>query len=463
MRHGLSLFTLGIGWVLLAMGGGCTDESPTKSDSGKNYCAACSDTSECSSGYVCRAQVGSTVGVCAKTTDTSCCDGPNGVGGRCHSDFNQNLGSGGSAGGGILGSGGKAGRGGTGGTTTGSGGSSAGSGGTGNTTGTGSNLGRACVKDTDCADAKLTCVTNDALDGDGPAKGICSAACTSNSDCLDVADNAYCVPFSADGDMHCVEGCTEGTAGVPKCHEREEVACSLVGVIPTGVACTSSSDCNSDELCDSGTSECGTFVTGCLPTCGGDYDCGQNQFCDFASGFCVATKPTGLPLGSPCTPPTGTETDACDGFCLAGSSDPTKGTCSALCTLNANLTGCGWDGKGAADNACLFATILSGSDAAQGDVGICGSLCDCNAQCALKGEYCVDESMGQVSSIWGRQGYCRPLQSAETPADSFSTCPAGSTGGTGGTSGNVGGDAGQSSGGTTNNEAGAGAGGQGGT
>lgn len=461
MRHGLSLLTLGLGWVLLTLGGGCTDESTTN-NSGKSYCGTCSDSSDCSSPFVCRS-LGSSVGVCATPTDTACCDGANGVGGHCHSGLGSNLGTGGSAGGGIIGSGGSGGRvgtGGSGGRTVGSGGTTVGSGGTGNTTSTGSNLGRACVNDTDCADAKLTCVANDGLDGDGPAKGICTASCTSNSDCLDVADNAYCVPFSANNDMYCVEGCTEGTDGVPKCHEREEVACSLVGLIPTGVSCKSTSDCNTNELCDSGTSECGTFVTGCLPTCGGDYDCGQNQFCDFSSGFCVAQKPTGLPLGSPCTPPTGNATDACDGFCLAGSADPTKGTCSALCTLNPTLQGCGWSGKGPADNACLFATILSGSDAASGDVGLCGSLCDCNAQCLLKGEYCVDESMGNVSAIWSRQGYCRPLQQGETAADSFSQCPAGSTGGTGGTTGNGGQT---STGGTTGSEAGAGAGGQGGS
>ncbi|HTQ02938.1 MAG TPA: hypothetical protein VMI54_03740 [Polyangiaceae bacterium] len=458
MRHGLSLLTVGIGWVLFTSGG-CTDET-TNTKSGTTpgtiaYCNECHASSDCKSPNVCKVVQGS-IGVCVAATDTSCCENPDGTG-NCYTNLGASLGSGGSAGGGIIGSGGKGGR------------SSAGAGGTGGTFGTagtgatttGSNLGRACVKDTDCADSMLTCLTNDGLNGDGPAKGICTASCTSTSDCLDVADNSYCVPFSASGDMYCVEGCTEGTNGVPKCHEREEVACSLVGLIPTGVNCTATSDCNSDELCDSTTSQCGTFVTGCLPTCGGDYDCGDGQYCDFSSGFCVAQKPTGLPLGSPCTPPTGTATDACDGFCLAGE-DPTKGTCSALCTLNSNLTGCGWDGKGAADNACLFATILSGSDAAQGDVGICGTLCDCNAQCTLKDEYCVDESMGQVNSIWGRPGYCRPLQATETVADTFSKCPAGTSGGTGGTSSN-GGEAGQTSGGkggTSSKEAGAG--GQGG-
>ncbi len=440
MRHGLSLLTVGIGWVLFTIGG-CTDDKTNSPPSGTPagsvaYCNECHATSDCASPNVCKRVAGS-IGVCAAASDTQCRD----QNGTPYTNLGPTLGSGGSGGGGIIGSGGTGGTGGK--TGTGGTGGTFASGGSANSTSTGSNLGRACVTDTDCADAKLTCLTNDGLNGDGPAKGICTASCTSTSDCLDVADNSYCVPFTANNDMYCVEACTEGTNGVPKCHEREEVACSLVGLIPTGVACTSTSDCGSNELCDSQTSQCGTWVTGCLPTCGGDYDCGQGQACDFSTGFCVAKKPTGLALGSDCTPPPANGTDPCDGFCLAGQ-DPTKGTCSALCTLNPNLTGCGWDGQGAADNACLFATILSGSDAASGDVGLCGSLCDCNAQCTLKNEYCVDESMGNVMSIWGRNGYCRPLQMGETVADTFSKCPAGEgTGGTGGIVGN-GGEAGQS-------------------
>jgi hypothetical protein len=453
MRRGFSLLTLGIGWALLATAS-CNDEATGSKTTGGGtaYCHACEHSSDCASGDVCRVVQGA-VGVCAKASDKGCCDGPNGVGGNCYNSLGPDIdgGTGGTGGSGIIGSGGTSGAGAKGGS--GGLGASGGSGGSGNTGNTSGNLGRACVNTTDCADPKLTCVTNDGLSGGGPAKGICTAACQATTDCLELADTAYCVPFS-NGDTYCIEGCTEGDS--PKCHERDEVACTLIGLIPSGTACTSTSDCSTNELCDSTTSECGQIVTGCMPTCGGDYDCGSGQFCDFSTGFCTATKPTGLPLGSPCNVPTGNQTDPCNGFCLAGSQDMTKGECSALCSLNSTLTGCGWDGTGAAENACIFATILSSGTPALQDVGLCGKICDCNRDCTLKGDYCVDETGGSVMMVWGRPGYCRPLQPTETVSDSFSKCPAGGTGGsagmsgTGGTSGTKG-EAG---------EAGAGAGGQ---
>jgi len=443
MRNGLALLTLGLGWVLFGTSSCGQDEAtggpPT---TGHAYCSACTHSSECASDNVCRVVGNTAFGVCAKKTDSSCKDGD-----TTYSNLGPAIegsgGSGGSAGGGILGGAGKASAG-------------KGGGGTGAGPSTQSNLGRACVKDIDCADANLTCVTTDGLaDGSGPAKGLCTAACTSTSQCLELNSNSFCYPFTQD-ESYCVEGCSTGALGTPKCHEREEVACSLIGLLPQGTGCQTIDDCLSGELCDSSTSECGTIVTACTPICGGDFDCADNQKCDFASGLCSASTPVGQPLGSACTPATGNDPDPCNGFCLSGD-NPDEGECSALCTLTPALTGCGWDGMGPADTACLFATVLSGSDVAPGDVGICGTMCDCNAQCPISTDRCVDESGGQVKAIWQRNGYCRPLQSGETQADTFSTCPAGTggtsgTGGKGGSSG-TGGDAGQS---------GAGAGGQGG-
>ena len=48
---------------------------------------------------------------------------------------------------------------------------------------------------------------------------------------------------------------------------------------------------------------------------------------------------------------------------------------------------------------------------------------------------CIDETGSDVEQIWGRKGYCRPLDSTESIKDTFQDCPAGSTGGTGGTNG----------------------------
>ena len=116
-------------------------------------------------------------------------------------------------------------------------------------------------------------------------------------------------------------------------------------------------------------------------------------------------------------------------------------------------SGCGWSGPddGPAKTACLFATRVSGADTAPGDVGLCGTLCDCNSECQLTGDVCIDESTDPmtgepahlVKAFWGREGYCRPLASDETIANSIRTCPDGSTGegGAGGQS-NAGGQGG---------------------
>ena len=432
MRRGISLLTLGIGWVLLATASCGTDEA---TGGNVGYCKPCAHASDCASGNECRAVLGS-LAVCAKASDTMCCDG-----GDCYplKGSAGSGGSGGSAGNGILGGAGKAGRGGSGGT----GGSS------GNTS---ANFGSACVSDTDCANPLLTCVTTTSIDGDGPPHGICTMSCTTSGQCTEIESNTYCVPWVT-GHSYCVEACTEGDS--PKCGERDDMTCTLVGEIPGTNLCTTTDDCGSGEICDSQSGTCGQIVTGCMPLCGGDYDCTPDQFCDFTSGLCTSTKPAGLPVGSPCTEPTGNQTDPCNGFCLTKTQTATKGECSAFCSVNSGLTGCGWDGTGAADNACVFGTIISASSPATGDVGICGKLCDCNADCSSPGDYCVDDTMGAINNIWGRGGYCRPLNSMETTKDSLATCPPGHTGGTGGTTGEGG------SGATS--ESGAGAGGQGGS
>ena len=72
------------------------------------------------------------------------------------------------------------------------------------------------------------------------------------------------------------------------------------------------------------------------------------------------------------------------------------------------------------DAACLFLTRLS-PDLGVGDLGLCGALCDCNDDCAASDHRCMDET-GEVMTIFGRAGYCRPLQTGETEADTIA-CP----------------------------------------
>ena len=445
-----AFLTLGLSGLLLGTPSCGNDEATGDDDGGSlaDHCEVCEATNDCQSAYVCKSVAGGD-GRCANRMETQCCSGD-----QCYALGSQ-LGSGGSGGGGIIGgSGGVGGKGGS----TGKGGS--GGGFSPNT----SALGAPCTEDDDCGDARLTCLTSEGLsDGSGPPKGLCTLTCETDGACREFTDNAYCVDIG--DDSYCLEGCITGVAGEPKCHSRSEFACSLLGLIPGTTTCDTSDDCGANQLCSTA-SVCGDIVTGCLPTCGGDFDCAAGQFCDFASGFCVADKPTGLPIGSACNP--NAATDPCDGFCVETNEAGTQGKCEAFCALTDGLIGCGWDGNGPAEAACLFGTILSPpGDYGSGDLGICGQLCDCNDQCKIPNEYCIDDLDGAVSGIWARNGYCRTLQTGETVSNTFDECPDGSSGGAGGQSGSggTGGSAGEGGSGEPTPGAGgdtAGQGGQGG-
>jgi hypothetical protein len=172
-------------------------------------------------------------------------------------------------------------------------------------------------------------------------------------------------------------------------------------------------------------------VTACVPTCGGTFDCASGQFCDFASGFCVPTAPGGLPIGALCDPELPPDQDECNGFCLETDGTGTQGTCAAFCSASSGLVGCGWDGQGVAESGCLFASVISRDSAgsitlSESDLMLCGALCDCNADCPATSDRCMDEnsanSSASIQALFGRPGYCRPLQATETEADSL-VCP----------------------------------------
>ena len=171
------------------------------------------------------------------------------------------------------------------------------------------------------------------------------------------------------------------------------------------------------QFCDTETSLCGDVVTACLPTCRGDFDCVSGEYCDYLGGACVPGERTGLDLGEACDAEA--TTDACGGFCSAVDAEG-GGVCSGFCTFHPDFTGWGWDGTGAAEAACLFGTRLSPpDDLAAGDVGICGSLCDCNDDCKASAERCMEDPDGVIPELFGRPGYCRPLADDETDADSL--------------------------------------------
>lgn len=318
---------------------------------------------------------------------------------------------------GSSGTGGSAPAGGKGGTSSGTGGATGGSGGT--STSGGDPLGSSCRADADCASG-LTCITADSQTlGGAPPGGLCTLKCSADADCTAFADGAYCVAFDADQKItYCLEGCTTGQAGAPKCNERPDFACNLLGLIDGTKSCTSTDDCGSRQLCDTDTNVCADTVTGCLPACRGDFDCASGQYCDFLSGMCMSGKATGLAIGSACDPKA--TQDPCNGFCSAVDDAATIGACAGFCSLTSDATGCGWSGTGTASAGCLFATPLSPPmDLALGDLGICGALCDCNDDCTVETERCVDDVQGATQKIWGRAGYCRPLLSTETESDSL--------------------------------------------
>lgn len=304
---------------------------------------------------------------------------------------------------------------GTGGSTGGTGGGVSGSGGSAGAAITTDNIGAGCSADADCGSG-LVCITSTStiLGDGGPAGGLCSRVCTGDLEC---GNNAYCIPLQeGDTSGYCIEACQLGSSGAPKCHQRANVACSLLGLIPTATTCTTSDDCGTAQLCDTEEGVCGDIVPGCLPTCAGDFDCEDGQHCSFSTGLCTAGSASGLGIGELCDP--AAATDPCSGFCSASNAEGTEGVCSALCSLNPDLIGCGFDGEGEAEAGCLFVTRLT-EDAGIGDVGLCGALCDCNDDCNAESDRCMDETDGTILSVFGRNGYCRPLASDETESDSI--------------------------------------------
>jgi hypothetical protein len=330
----------------------------------------------------------------------------------------------GTGGGGTSGTGG---RGGSGGTST------------GGTSGTGgvvtSALGEPCASDSQCG-AGLICLPSDGLpSGDGPPNGLCTVACQADDECLAFANEAFCVEFET-GVNYCILACTGGAVGAPKCRVRSDMACGILATTPTRVACVDTNDCGVGMVCfaeiEGDPLVCHDMLTACIPVCRADSDCATGQFCNFTSGFCTATEPEGLPIGALCDPTLPAAEDQCNGFCLATDETETEGTCAAYCAASLDATGCGWVGTGDPPQAgCLYSTVISrdasGSiSLAESDLMLCGQLCDCNADCPAAIEYCMDENaadpQASVQAIFGRGGYCRPLLSGETTADSLASC-----------------------------------------
>jgi hypothetical protein len=129
--------------------------------------------------------------------------------------------------------------------------------------------------------------------------------------------------------------------------------------------------------------------------------------------MCIQGTSTGQALGTACDP--NAATDPCNGTCVPIDSAGKIGTCTSFCPLNSDLTGCGWDGKSTATSGCLFTPGFEDpNDLGENDIGLCGALCDCDSDCKVQTENCIDDTNGVVMKIFGRAGYCRTLQTGET-------------------------------------------------
>ncbi len=228
-------------------------------------------------------------------------------------------------------------------------------------------VGAACRSDADCGTG-LGCITaaGRELAGSGPAGGYCSAACRSDAACQSLDPASQCIGLA--GQNVCARTCESRApkAGVSKCLGRTDLMCVSVAARrqePPGA---------------------GPQPGLCVPACQSDAQCGPGLFCNLASGLCDSVRPSGDPLGSPCTGP-----DSCaGGVCL-----PLNGfesVCSAFCRFGG--PGCGFDASAAQPGAvCAFTQV---PDEAVGDRGLCLALCQTALDCHETGAICIPTAQG---------------------------------------------------------------------
>ncbi len=241
-------------------------------------------------------------------------------------------------------------------------------------------VGATCQKDADCAKG-LTCLTSttDSLGSGGPPNGLCSVSCAANGqqDCDRVDTNSFCAADRTGALRFCHELCDFGPpdGGFPKCHERNDMACSPSQSTNRGL---------------------------CAPTCRGDYDC-VGRVCDPGTGLCSKSVSGSLPFGSACDG--SAQTTDCIGTCgTLGTSAPSTG--NSFCTMTCALgrpAACGQDpnASGPPTAGCIFSFDSSEGD---GDVGECGQLCDCDSDCKNPGFICSPNAGKNA----GRAGACVP-------------------------------------------------------
>lgn len=302
--------------------------------------------------------------------------------------------------------------------------------------GNGSEIGTACESSQQCQTG-LECLTSksNSLTVGGPAHGFCTFQCgdadtptaEADAECQKLDPNSVCHYFDEET-AYCVQRCT---FGVPdKCQNRDDVVCDLViHEAPGAVSCTSDDACDIGDRCllnNEGDVEGLCYATPqvCLPRCNSDQDCPSGRHCEPRTGECTDEAPTGKQFDEPCDPDA--EVDECQGFCAS------DGFCVQKCIIG-TYPSCGSTSNTEATADCFFSAYQN-TDV--GDVGLCGALCDCTADCRGDLKCIRIENDDGPFEYRGRQGFCG-IPEETTPV--LDTCDGAGGSGSGGMAGSSGG------------------------
>src|SRR5262249_55203826 len=144
-----------------------------------------------------------------------------------------------------------------------------------------------------------------------------------------------------DGTGYCGLTCTVGDSvpAAQKCRGRIDVGCAALN---------------------------GTSGAACFPACTSDAGCGAGLHCNYGTGLCQSSAPTGDPMGKACDP---NGPNTCAGYCTCTNAACTTGACSGNCTIGSMTFSCGEkEGTG----ICALTFSMNPGD---GDMGACMGDC----------------------------------------------------------------------------------------
>lgn len=240
-------------------------------------------------------------------------------------------------------------------------------------------LGSNCQDDSYCRKG-LSCLTQEstAIQGEGPAGGLCVLDCARDADVCEKADpGSKCVVLDnrgttdkTDDTAICLPTCKLGDPAKDddKCRGRIDLVC--------------------------GEDTAGTGLGFCRPACRADIDCGDRH-CNLSTGLCGDQAPEGAGIGAACDP----AMPACAGGCIDHGSAYAE--CSGVCRFN--TPGCGQDPAGAKPYD-YFCYLDPSGQAGEGDLGYCTRACDCDDDCGRDDAVCEPRSKLAVET--GRAGVC---------------------------------------------------------